>query len=138
MAAAAKWDIVRGFSTIRFGPWEPVNRAVVTMVIRALHNWSGITLEKPTSDSDYYKRGIFAGFDDPFHGLNMQIAEYNGLLNSIWLDHDGRWDPWLRRVELRWRRSGQLPAVPGLTAARPRVRPEGFDLLPYLVNTCRG
>ncbi len=96
VAAAAKWDIVRGFSAIRFGPWEPVNRAqIVTMVIRALHNWSGITLEKPTSDSDYYKEGIFAGFDDPFHGLNMQIAEYNGLLNSIWLDHDGRWDPWL-------------------------------------------
>ena len=96
VAAAAKWDIVRGFSAIRFGPWEPVNRAqIVTMVIRALHNWSGITLDEPTSDSDYYKEGIFAGFKDPFHGLNMQIAEYNGLLNSIWLDHDGRWDPWL-------------------------------------------
>ncbi len=93
IAAAAKWNIVRGFSATQFGPWEPVSRAqIVTMVVRALDNWSGFALENPSSD--YYNEGIFADFDDPFHGFNLQLAEYNGLLNGIWLDDDGWWDPW--------------------------------------------
>jgi len=93
IAAAAKHQIIRGYSATNFGPWDPITRAqAVTLIVRALVGWSNGDLEDP-SDA-YQTEGIFADFDDPDHGRNMQLAEYNGLLNGLLFDDDGRWDPW--------------------------------------------
>lgn len=89
IAAAYNAGITYGTSDYTFDPWGEITRAqLITMVVRAIQDYYGAYLEEP--DWDVYG-GFMTDFDDPDHGYNAQLAEWNGLL--VGLDLYG-WDPW--------------------------------------------
>ena len=108
VAAAYFADITNGTSFYTFSPWDDITRAqLMTMVVRALVNWSEVTLEDP--DGTY--EGFMSGFDDPTHGYNAQLAEWNGLLAGIDLYGWNVWEPATRGevAQILWNAVGLLP-----------------------------
>lgn len=93
VAVAAKHGLVTGYADGRFGPYDSITRAqVLTMVVRAAP-LAGLQLSEP--DSAYYTSGVNRNFNDPTHGHNAQLAEFNGLCGGLMLDPDYRWNPWV-------------------------------------------
>lgn len=113
VAVAAAFGITKGTGAGRFGPYLNITRAqVITMVVRAAQQYTN-GLGAPSTT--YYQTGIFAAFNDPTHGTNVQLAEANGLLAGI----QGSGDPgvWIwgsatrgEVAQILWNLSG----VPGL------------------------
>jgi hypothetical protein len=108
IAAAYFADITNGTSFYTFSPWDDVTRAqLMTMVVRALENYAELALEDP----DWTYEGFMAGFDDPTHGYNAQLAEWNGLLVGIDLYGWDVWEPATRGevAQVLWNAVGLLP-----------------------------
>jgi hypothetical protein len=82
IAVAADYGITNGIGGGNFGPYRNITRAqVITMVVRAAQSYTA-GLEIP--DAAYYSGwGLFRDFNDPTHGSNVQVAEFNGLLNGL-------------------------------------------------------
>ncbi len=82
VAVAAAFGITNGIGGGKFGPQNQITRAqVITMVVRAAQNY---TNGLATPDAAYYSGwGLFRAFNDPIHGYNVQLAEFNGLLTGI-------------------------------------------------------
>lgn len=81
IAVAAHWGITNGYPDGTFGPYRNITRAqMITMVVRAAQQY---TAGLQTPDAAYSQWGLFSGFGDPTHGYNVQMAEFNGLLNGI-------------------------------------------------------
>ena len=76
--------ITKGKDATHFAPYENVTRhQLVTMVVRSVKS----LLETPPDDWT----GTFPS-DDPTHGANVRLAEYNGLLDNVTF---GRLHNWL-------------------------------------------
>ena len=87
VAVAAEHGITRGITATTFGPYLNLTRAqLVTMVVRSLQKFSPDTLLTPPAGW----HGVLPD-GDPTHGINIRLAEYNGLLNGIALSG---WDVW--------------------------------------------
>jgi hypothetical protein len=81
--------ITRGITATAFGPYLEVTRAqAVTMVVRAANRLFPGTLRLPP----YGWEGYMNGFKDHDHSQNMQVAEFNELLDDLG-DFDSRWNP---------------------------------------------
>ncbi len=82
VAVAAAYGITNGIGGGKYGPYRDITRAqVITMVVRAAQNYTA-GLQSP--DAAYYSGwGLFRGFNDPTHGNNAQLAEFNGLLTGL-------------------------------------------------------
>ena len=79
IAVAKAHNLTAGKTPTTFAPNANITRAqLVTMVVRAAQN-SGITLT-PVGP-DYV--GTFRDYADPTHGANVQLAEYNKLLQGF-------------------------------------------------------
>lgn len=94
VAVAAKNGLVTGYADGRFGPYDDITRAqVLTMAVRAAP-LAGLPLDEP--DSAYYNSAVnrLRTFNDPTHGRNAQLAEFNGLCWGLVLDADYGWNPW--------------------------------------------
>ena len=95
---AAKNGIVQGYDDGTFRPYIPVTRIqMVSMVVRALELFKPGRLEQPPGNWDFQ----YAEANDPTHGRNVRLAEYNGLLTC--------WIPWglslyeeASRQEMAW------------------------------------
>lgn len=89
VAAAYFAGITRGVTATAFEPWSSISRAqLVTMVVRGLSHGGPAPLAKPPADY----AGSCGDFD-PAHAENMQVAEFNGLLDGL-QGFGPRWDPW--------------------------------------------
>lgn len=87
IAVCAANGITEGKTPSTYAPYDNITRAqVITMVVRAAQRF-GVTLFQP--NAAYPAWAFFFGFSDPDHGQNVQLAEYNRLLNGI----QGRGDP---------------------------------------------
>ncbi len=87
LSAAHAVGLVQGYRDGRFRPWAAVSRAqVVSMVVRAARRY----LSQGPSDTPRGWSGLTSGYQDPDHGGNVHVAEYNGLLAGLALDG---WDP---------------------------------------------
>ena len=79
VATAYHNGIVSGFSPTRFGPYQPVTRIqMVSMVVRALERLRPGRLVHPPAGWDGSE---YPEANDPTHGANVRLAEYNGLLS---------------------------------------------------------
>lgn len=88
IAAAWREGLTRGTSATNFSPWNHILRVqVMTMIVRAAQRFIPGGLVEPPATWD----GHFARFEDPTHGHNAKLAEYNGLLRGIDLTN---WDEW--------------------------------------------
>jgi hypothetical protein len=81
IAAAKVYGLTAGKTAYTFAPEANITRAqMVTMVVRAAQNF-GLYLD-PVG-ADYSSWGTLAGYNDPTHGANAKLAEYNGLLDGL-------------------------------------------------------
>jgi alpha-tubulin suppressor-like RCC1 family protein len=79
IAAAKAHNLTAGKTANTFVPDAEITRAqMVTMVVRAAQN-SGVGLKAVGADYN----GPFKTFDDPNHGGNVRLADYNGLLAGV-------------------------------------------------------
>jgi hypothetical protein len=121
VAVCAANGITQGTDGTHFAPYNNITRAqVVSMVIRAAQH-SGIPLENPSAA--YYAGTIqnsnFRNLSDPKHGVNVQIAEMNGLFWGIWPDRSGAWDIYAKAsrgevAQILWRLYQKI-GTPGST-----------------------
>jgi len=76
IAVAKAYDEMRGKTATNFAPEATITRAeMVTVVVRAVEN-AGMLL-KPVG-VDY--SGVFKDYNDPVHGANVHLADYNQWL----------------------------------------------------------
>jgi hypothetical protein len=89
VAAAFANGITVGKTPTSFAPWDDIRRAqLITMVVRAMTRFmAGELVEPPETWSGQLPS------DDPDHGFNIRLAEYNGILEGIPL---AGWDIWAR------------------------------------------
>ena len=79
IAVAKAKGLTSGKTATTFAPESNITRAqLVTMVVRAAQN-SGIGLDPVGVDYS----GVFKSYNDPTHGANVKLAEYNGLLEGL-------------------------------------------------------
>jgi hypothetical protein len=96
IAVCAAVNITTGKTPTSFRPYDNITRAqLLSMVVRGAR-YAGADLVNPTPE--YYAGSssnshFFPNWVDTNHGLNAQIAEFNGLLNGIWPDSGDTWDP---------------------------------------------
>lgn len=89
VAAAYLNQITRGQTVTTFAPYTSITRAqLITMSVRAAHHLRPGTLATPPVG---YAGTL--GLFDLEHGANLQIAEYNGLLEGL-AGFGVSWDPW--------------------------------------------
>ena len=87
VAVAAQHGITQGITATTFGPYRNLTRAqLLTMVVRSLQKLSPGLLRTPIAP---WHGTLPTG--DSTHGSNIELAEYNGLLDGI--DLTG-WDVW--------------------------------------------
>ena len=88
VSAAYQAGLIEGVDATHFDPFGTVTRAqVMTMVVRAAKAFAPAHLQKIPAGWV----GHLSGFNDPTHGENAHIAEYNDLLGGIELTD---WNPW--------------------------------------------
>jgi hypothetical protein len=88
VASAAAAGLLKGRSSTVFDPYAPITRAAaVTIAVRAAAPRDAMWTSEPPED--WIAR--FPTLDDPAHGPNLRVAEFNGLLQGI--EPQG-WDPW--------------------------------------------
>jgi hypothetical protein len=81
IAVAKAYGLTTGKTATTFAPDANITRAqLFTMVVRAAQSF-GVTLEPP--DPDYTSWGVLNSYQDPTHGANAHLAEYNGLLDGL-------------------------------------------------------
>lgn len=81
IAVAKAYGLTRGRTPTSFAPVANITRAqLITMVVRAAQDF-GFALN-PVGPG-YYTWGMLRDYNDPNHGDNAQLAEYNGLLNGL-------------------------------------------------------
>jgi hypothetical protein len=89
VAAALTAGITNGISLTTFSPFANVSRAqVVTMMVRAAQQLKPGLLATPQTGYTSSLPSFSA-----IHGPNMQIAEFNGLLEGL-QGFGATWDPW--------------------------------------------
>jgi 5'-nucleotidase / UDP-sugar diphosphatase len=89
IAVAKAKGLTQGKTATTFAPDANITRAqMVTMVVRAAQNF-GVTLDPVGTDYS----GRFKDYNDPNHGANVKLADYNGLLEG--LATDGRASSWM-------------------------------------------
>ena len=87
VAVAAQHGMTQGITATTFGPYRNLTRAqLLTMVVRSLQKLSPGLLRTPIAP---WHGTLPTG--DSTHGSNIELAEYNGLLDGI--DLTG-WDVW--------------------------------------------
>ena len=81
VAVAAQYGITQGIGGGNYGPYRNITRAqVMTMVVRAAQGYTS-GLQPP--NTAYHALGLWRGLSHPDHGYNVQLAEFNGLLNDL-------------------------------------------------------
>jgi hypothetical protein len=89
VATAYRNGIVGGFNATTFGPYQPVTRIqMISMVVRALERIRPGRLVQPPAGWNGFEH---PEVNNPAHGANVRLAEFNGLL-SRWLYN---WDLYL-------------------------------------------
>ncbi|MFH0982751.1 MAG: S-layer homology domain-containing protein [Planctomycetota bacterium] len=79
IAVAKAHGLTQGKTATTFAPDANITRAqVATMVVRAAQNF-GISLDPVGVDYS----GLFLSYNNPTHGTNVKLAEYNGLLRGL-------------------------------------------------------
>jgi len=79
IAVAKAKGLTQGKTPTTFAPIANITRAqMVTMLVRALQNF-GVQLQPV--DAGY--AGTFRDYNDPNHGDNVKLAEYNGFLTGL-------------------------------------------------------
>ncbi len=79
IAVAKANGLTAGKTATTFAPEANITKAqMITMVVRAAQN-AGVDLK--AVDADY--NGPFKNYDDPYHGANVRLADYNGLLQGV-------------------------------------------------------
>ena len=81
VATVLKYGITEGLDYTHYGPWDPVRRSqVITMLVRAAKNLKPDLLSEPPAG---WTGALSAYYNDPNHGANIRLAEYNGLLDHL-------------------------------------------------------
>jgi hypothetical protein len=126
VAVCAANGVTQGIDGTHFAPYNNITRAqVVSMVIRAAQH-SGIALENPSAA--YYagttQGSNFRNLSDPKHGVNVQIAEFNGLFWGIWPDQGSDWNIYGKAArgevaQILWRLQQKMGSPTTTTTTHP-------------------
>ena len=126
VAVCAANGVTQGIDGTHFAPYNNITRAqVVSMVIRAAQH-SGIALENPSAA--YYAGTMqgsnFRNLSDPKHGVNVQIAEFNGLFWGIWPDQGSDWNIYGKAArgevaQILWRLKQKMGGSQTTSTTRP-------------------
>ncbi len=131
VAAAYAAGITNGTTATTFGPYVDIKRAqVVTMIVRALQNLKPGALADPPAG---YHSAV--GSFDTTHSPNMDVAEYNGLLNGL-LGYGSSWDPYAKAsrgevAQMLWNilsPATQPGIMPPIDQLQPAIAAYALDL----------
>ncbi len=75
-------QITYGKTATTFAPYVDITRAqVISMVVRAGKNFKQGALETPPTG--WNGGGLTSYYSNPYHGENVRVAEFNGLLDGV-------------------------------------------------------